>query len=137
MLLGSGGAGKTALVQQYLNQYFPRKVCASNGWAVWLTGWEQYVPTALDEYWVPMHFNNRDIVLHIWDSAGQVTHIPIIYILPGDMWVLTPARYTYYPCNLCILYPGNRYPVLRLYTCSMLHLGSIHTLCASCMTLHG
>lgn len=112
MLLGSGGAGKTALVQQYLNQYFPRKVRASNGWAVWLTGWEQYVPTALDEYWVPMHFNNRDIMLHIWDSAGQVTHLPLQYILTLAMYVYyTHGVYILYPGNRCILYPGYTHAV--------------------------
>lgn len=55
VLLGSGGGGKTALLQQYLNQFFPQK----------------YVPTVLEEYWVPMHFDHRDIMVHIWDSAGQ------------------------------------------------------------------
>lgn len=55
VLIGAGGAGKTSLIQQYLNSYFPCK----------------YTPTVTDQYRVPMRVNGEDMVIILWDTAGQ------------------------------------------------------------------
>lgn len=53
--VGDGAVGKTCLLYVYMNNQFP----------------EDYVPTVFDNYTTQVEFEEKQISLGVWDTAGQ------------------------------------------------------------------
>ena len=53
--VGDGAVGKTCLLYVYMNNQFP----------------EDYVPTVFDNYTTQVEFEDKQISLGVWDTAGQ------------------------------------------------------------------
>jgi len=55
VVVGDGAVGKTSLLISYATDKFP----------------EDYVPTVFENYTAQMNHNGQQILLHLWDTAGQ------------------------------------------------------------------
>jgi len=55
VVVGDGAVGKTSLLISYATEKFP----------------EDYVPTVFENYTAQMNHNGQQILLHLWDTAGQ------------------------------------------------------------------
>ena len=73
VIVGDGAIGKTCMVWCYIRDDFP----------------EKYVPTVFDAHRGNMQFNDREVSMHIWDTAGQ-----------DDLAKLRPLAYPHTNCFL-------------------------------------
>ncbi|KAG8456092.1 hypothetical protein GDO86_002043 [Hymenochirus boettgeri] len=55
VIVGDGGCGKTSLLMVYVKGSFP----------------EQYVPSVFEKYTTTVMFGNKEVFLHLYDTAGQ------------------------------------------------------------------
>ena len=55
VVVGEGAVGKTCMVSCYVNDEFP----------------SQYVPTVFDAHKGNMEYGDKEVLLHLWDTAGQ------------------------------------------------------------------
>jgi len=53
--VGDGAVGKTSLLIRFAKGEFP----------------EQYIPTVFENYTTKYNFREKDVTLHLWDTAGQ------------------------------------------------------------------
>ena len=73
VVVGDGAVGKTCMIHCYIKDEFP----------------DEYVPTVYDAYKGHMNFESREVLLNVWDTAGQ-----------DDLQKLRPLAYPNANCFL-------------------------------------